>query len=446
MKREGSLDAPTRHVLKWEDPDFSNKELLDAEMERVLDICHGCRRCFNLCGSFPKLFDLIDDSATGEIDGVLKESYADVVDLCTLCDMCFSNKCPYVPPHDFDIDFPHLMLRYKAYQHKEKQVSFSKKQLAEVDRNASVFNAIAPLVNTANAIGSVARPLIQATVNIHVDASIPKFAGKTLMRQVKDKPFFPNPEGAAYGEKVIIYATCFANYNETKLGLHAGKILAHQGIDVRFEYPGCCGMPQLELGNIGRVTNNAHHIAAFFEPFIDDGYSIVSLVPSCTFMLKSEWPLMAPESGTVLKLSKNTFDISEYIVLLSKQFGLAKGLTSLGENVTLHLACHARAQNMGAKAAEMLRLIPDIKVDVIERCSGHGGTWGMMVDTFDIALKIGKPVVNQAMQKKNRIVSSECPLAAEHIQQGLQRDSHDTIFTKMHPLEIFARAYGFHSL
>lgn len=445
MKREGSLGAPTRHPLDWENPDFLDKESLDKEMERQFDVCHGCRRCFNLCGSFPKLFDLVDDSKTGELDSVSTNDYAAVVDDCTLCDMCFMTKCPYVPPHEFNIDFPHLMLRYKAYKFKEKQVSFVKEQLAEVDRNATVLGLAAPIVNAANKEGSVVRPILQKLTHIDKNASIPRFSNTTLVRQLKESPVSINKNGSAYGQKAILYATCYGNYNETQIGLLATKILAHLGVDVRVEYPGCCGMPQLELGNIPRVAASGERIAAFFEPFIDDGYTIVSLVPSCSLMMKSERPLMNPENTTIQKLKSNTKDISEYIVLLAAQFGLTDGLSSLGQDVTLHLACHARAQNIGAKAAEMLRLIPDINVQIIERCSGHGGTWGMMEDNFELALKVGAPVVKQITQKGNSIFSSECPLAAEHIRQGLANQKTDEStpdFQKMHPIEIFARAYG----
>jgi glycerol-3-phosphate dehydrogenase subunit C len=455
--KEGSLEAPTRHPLDWENPDFLNKEALDHEMTRQFDVCHGCRRCFNLCGSFPKLFDLVDNSSTGELDSVSTDEYGAVVDDCTLCDMCFLTKCPYVPPHEFNIDFPHLMLRYKAYQFAEKEVPFAKKQLAEVDRNAAILGVVAPVVNTLNDVGSIARPLLQKVASIDAKASIPAFSSQTLIRQIKNKPLQINPLGMAKGEKIVLYATCYGNYNETQIGLLAGKILAHFGVDVDVQYPGCCGMPQLELGNIPRVADGGVRIAEFFAPFIKDGRTIVSLIPSCSLMMKSEWPLMHPQNQAIQELKVNTKDISEYIVSLVNRFGVPGDLLPLGNDVTLHLACHARAQNIGAKAAEMLRFIPDIKVSVVERCSGHGGTWGMRVDNFDLALTVGKPVVRQVISNNHTIFASECPLAAEHIKQGIDEHQQKTtvqlaeplaevvvpiVFQKMHPIEIFARALG----
>jgi glycerol-3-phosphate dehydrogenase subunit C len=203
-------------------------------------------------------------------------------------------------------------------------------------------------------------------------------------------------------------------------------------------------MPSLEQGDLEKVSSNAGHVAAELKPWIDKRYTVIALIPSCALMLKQEWPLINPDNQIVKALSIATKDISEYIVFLSKTFGLAPGLEPLGENITLHLACHARAQNIGQKAAEMLRLIPDTKVDVIERCSGHGGTWGMMVDNFETAIKVGKLAAKQTIKNNNRLVLSECPLAAEHLMQGIERETKEASgFTSLHPIEIFAKAYGF---
>ena len=442
--REGSLEAPTRHDIDWTDPDFINTEKIDEEMRRVFDICHGCRRCFNLCDSFPRLFDLVDESPTGELDGVESKDFKAVVDACTLCDMCFLTKCPYVPPHEFNIDFPHLMLRYRAADFKKGKTSTVSKELAKTDRNGKFASLTAPITNWATKTDNVlTRPILEKTLKIHKMAAIPKFQSQTLVKQAKKNPLPINKNAPAYGQKAVIYATCFGNYNNPSLGLAAREILAHNGVETEVVYPGCCGMPSLEQGDLEKVSSNAVHVAAELQPWIDKGYTILALIPSCTLMLKQEWPLITPHDENVKALSEATKDISEYIVSLSKTFGLASGLESLGENITLHLACHARAQNIGQKAAEMLRLIPNINVSVIERCSGHGGTWGMMVDNFETALKVGKPAAKQAIKNHNRLVLSECPLAANHLIQGIEKESSEVLnFTTAHPIEIFAKAYG----
>ena len=166
------------------------------------------------------------------------------------------------------------------------------------------------------------------------------------------------------------------------------------------------------------------------------------LVPSCALMLKFDWPLILPEDENVKILSRATFDIPEYIVDIARKSGLAEGLRPLTTPVALHIACHARAQNMGQKATEMLRLIPEAAITVIERCSGHGGSWGIKKGNFDIALKVGKPVARTAAEVKGEaLVASECPLACTHIAQGIEALDQPRPATH-HPIELFARAYG----
>lgn len=446
--REGSLEAPTRHPLEWDHPDFYNPDKLDEEMRRVFDICHGCRRCFNLCDSFPKLFDLVDESSNGELDTVSSTDFTAVVDSCTLCDMCFLTKCPYVPPHEFNLDFPHLMLRYKAIEREQGKNSVIKDQLSQTDRNGQLAGIVAPLSNWATDINnSLTRPLLEKTIGIHREAAIPKFQSKTLVKQAKESPLEPNFKGLALGKKVILYATCFGNYNNPNLGLAARAVLAHYGVEVKVEYPGCCGMPLLEQGDLATVSKKANGVSSALSPFIDDGYEVIALVPSCALMLKQEWPLIATSNPLVTKLSQNTYDVCEYIVKLHKEYGLPENIQPLGENITIHLSCHSRAQNMGQKAVEMLNLIPETTVSFIERCSGHGGSWGMMVDNFEIALKVGKPAAKQALTLGNRLVLSECPLAGEHLIQGIEKlgqpeGAQEIRFTTAHPIEILAKALG----
>ena len=209
-------------------------------------------------------------------------------------------------------------------------------------------------------------------------------------------------------------------------------------------YPGCCRMPQLEAGDLAKVAESAHRVATALGPYIDEGYDIVALVPSCALMFKFEWPLIAPDDPAVQKLSEATFDAAEYIVDIARNEGLAPGLEPLDGGVTLHIACHARAQNMGQKATEMLRLIPDTPVSVIERCSGHGGSWGVMKGNFETALKVGRPVFRQALRDPKPHLASECPLAAMHILQGIQTQAQDEPLPARpeHPIELLARAYG----
>jgi len=449
---EGSLEAPTRHPIAWRDSIFYDSDALDDELRRVFDICHGCRRCFNLCDSFPKLFDLIDDSDSGELDSVSSTDFGPVIDACTLCDMCFMTKCPYVPPHEFDLDFPHLMLRARAVQAKTKSAPFGVREMIKTDRNGRLAGSVAPLANWASKCGNtLTRPAMENVLGVHREAELPKFHGQTFMDRAKTPPEI-NTEAPAYGRKAVIYATCFANYNNPAIGVSAQHVLAKNGVETEVVYPRCCGMPQLEQGDIAAVADAAAVVAAELKLWIDKGYDVIALVPSCALMMKFEWPLIVPENEDVKRLSVATRDITEYVVDIAKTEGLADGLQSLDGGVTIHIACHARAQNMGQKGAEMLRQIPETPINVIERCSGHGGSWGIMKENFDVALKVGKPAARKVAELSAEHVAehgaghivSECPLARDHLLQGAERLADTPLKTSsaQHPIELLARSYG----
>ncbi|HEY2873026.1 MAG TPA: heterodisulfide reductase-related iron-sulfur binding cluster [Reyranella sp.] len=444
--REGSLEAPTRHPLDWQNPWFWDEAALEKEMERVFDICHGCRRCFNLCDSFPRLFDMIDNGPTGEIDGVPKERFAEVEEACTLCDMCFMTKCPYVPPHPWNLDFPHLMLRHRAVQARKKGIGFVESQLADTDRAGRLGTFASSLLNWAtDETNAPMRNTLQKVAGIHHGARLPKQAAETFEAQAHREPAPLNAAAPAYGKrKAVLYATCFVNFHNTEIGKATLSVLAKNGVETEVVHPACCGMPKLELGDLETVAQAARTVSDALLPWVDKGYDVVALTPSCALMLKFEWPLILPKDPAIERLSRATFDLSEYVVDIAKKEGLAEGLNPVDGGISLHLACHARAQNMGPKGAEMLRLIPKTRVAVIERCSGHGGIWGARTENFDVAVKVGKPAAQTALKNNTSHVASECPLAAEHLMQVMEMEAGKTKpkpFRADHPIEIFARAY-----
>ncbi len=446
--KEGGLDNPTRHAIAWHDPEFYDETALDTELRRVFDICHGCRRCFNLCDSFPRLFDLIDNSPTGELDEVKSADFKPVVDACTLCDMCYMTKCPYVPPHPFNLDFPHLMLRARAIEAKKGEISFTR---PPTDRDRPQR----PHRRPVRAAGQLGDRHVQHLYALHhgkAGRRTPQGASAALLvPHVRDSqpraPVVHQRHGAGRRRKAVIYATCFVNYNNPGIGEAAQAVLEKNGVATEVVYPECCGMPQLEHGDLADVAGRAKRIATIMKPYIDKGYAIVALVPSCSLMLRSEWPLLVPDDPEIKALARATRDISEYVMDIAGKEGLAPGLRKIEDgSAWLQLACHARAQNVGAKAAEMLRLIPEFKVGVIERCSGHGGSWGILKENFEIGLKVGKPVARQVAEEPRGFVASECPLAADHIVQGAtiiaEGDGKDGPARSHHPIEILAQAYG----
>ncbi len=442
--KEGSLDAPTRHPLAWRDAEFYDEAAFDKEFRRVADICHSCRRCFNLCDSFPTLFDRIDESENEVVEDLTAKDIKDTVDGCTLCDMCFLTKCPYVPPHEFNVDFPHLMLRYRAIQHRKGEVSFADTQLVKTDRNGELARPVAGIINWAtDKKNKNVRTLINTIGDIHPQAELPKFNTRTLKQHAKKLRDIAK-DAPAYGKrKLAVYATCFSNYNKPEIGEAALSVLAKNGIDAQVVYPACCGMPELEQGNLDKVAANARKVARALRPLVDDGYTIMGLVPSCSLMLKFEWPLILPDDDDVRALSAATMDFDEFLIDVSKKEGLAGGLAPVKGGVTLHLSCHSRAQNIGQKSTELLKLIPDTELTVIERCSGHGGAWGIKKEHHETAIKIGKPVAKKALDVHNAFVVSTCPLACDHIRTGIDAlEDGAAPARSWHPIEIIAKAYG----
>lgn len=443
--KEGGLAAPTRHPLDWQNPDFYDEAKLDAEMRRIFDICHGCRRCFNLCDSFPRLFDLVDESKNGELDTVESASFKHVVDACTLCDMCYMTKCPYVPPHEFDLDFPHLMLRYRAVEARKGALARADKELAETDRNGKLAGFVAPLANWAtDTHHTLARRVVEKVAGLHHEAVLPQYGSESFVSLARKESPEVDRTAPAFGRKAVLYATCYTNYNDPSVGLAARAVLARNGVRTEVAHPHCCGMPKLEQGLIGEVAEAARSVASELKIYMDLGYDVVALVPSCALMLKSEWPLILPDDEDVKRLAASTFDLSEYIVDIAKKEGIAPGMTSVDAGVALHISCHSRAQNMGRKAAEMLKLVPGADVQVIERCSGHGGAWGYKVANYETAVKVGAPVARQVKDSQKAYVSSECPLAGLHIAQGVGKLDGETKNPELlgHPIELLARAYG----
>jgi len=440
---EGNLEAPTRHPLDWQNPEFYDQTKIDAELERVFDVCHGCRRCVNLCGSFPTLFDLIDGTPNGELEQVNKADYQTVVDQCYLCDVCYMTKCPYVPPHPWNIDFPHLMLRQKAKNFQDDKATLRDKVLSATDKMG--FFAGIPIVTQAvNAINKtgLTRLMLEGAMGVHKDAWIPDYAQKTFPQLAEKSTAFPVIDGKKTPGKVAIFATCYINYNEPGIGQDLIKILQHNEIPYELvEKEACCGMPKLELGDLESVAANKEKNMPKLAEFARAGYAILTPIPSCTLMFKQELPLMFPGDTAVQAVKEAMWDPFEYLVARHKDGLLKTNFTTELGHVSYHLACHSRVQNIGQKTAEALRLIPGTEVNVVERCSGHSGTWGVKKEFHEMAKKIGKPVFKRMAEEEPNFISSDCQLAGHHIEQGMTELGLPHI-PMAHPLTLMAKGYG----
>jgi glycerol-3-phosphate dehydrogenase subunit C len=445
--REGNLEAPTRHPIDWKNPDFYDEGKAFAEMERVFDICHGCRRCVSLCQSFPNLFDLVDATADGEVHGVKKDDYWSVVDQCYLCDLCYMTKCPYTPPHAWNLDFPHLMLRAKAIKHRDGRVGVKEKLLASTDVHGQ-FAGIPIVVDVVNAVNGTKamRKVMQSALGVNPDAWMP---GLAPQRFRWGKPMTGEARIVTHGErtpgKVAIFATCFVNYNEPGIGNDLLKLLEHNEIPYEIvEKEQCCGMPQLELGDLPAVERAKQANAPVLARYANDGWAILSAVPSCTLMFKQELPLLFPDDPEVLAVKEAMFDPFEYLVARHKD-GLLKTdfKTALGK-VSYHIPCHGRVQNIGRKTEEMFRLIGqtvELKLNTVERCSGHAGTYGVKDATHPVAMKIGRPVFKAMASDQPDYIGSDCPMAGHHIAQGMAQAG-TPAKALQHPLSLVRIAYG----
>jgi len=438
--REGSLEAPTRHPIDWKNPEFYDETSLFDELERVYDICHGCRRCVSLCNSFPTLFDLVDNNETLEVEGVKKDDYWKVVDQCYLCDVCYLTKCPYVPPHQWNVDFPHLMLRAKAVKFRKGGASFRDKLLSSTDALGKLASipVVVQIVNKVNRT-SVTRSLMDRHLGIHRERELPEYDSAKFRSTARPDASFPETPGKNTPGKVAIFSTCYVNYNEPGLGHDLVAILKHNRIPhVVVEKENCCGMPKLELGDLDAVEKLKDGNIPTLARYAREGYAIMTLVPSCTLMFKQELPLMFPDDADVKAVQDAMFDPFEYLVLRNRD-GLLKTdfSTPLGK-VSYHIPCHLRVQNMGQKTREFLELIPGTKVTVVERCSGHDGTWGVKSEFFKDSMKIGKPVFKAMAGAQPDYISSDCAIAGRHIRQGMG----DTQAAKEHPISLVRHAYG----
>jgi len=440
QSREGGLGAPTRHPLNQNEPKFWDESDLNQELERVYDICHGCRRCVSLCNAFPTLFDLVDESETLEVDGVATSDYGKVVDQCYLCDLCYLSKCPYVPPHEWNVDFPHLMLRAKAVKFSKGESKFRDRLITSTDMVGKLASKpiVNSLVNAANKNGLL-RGLLDTSLGIHKDAQLPEYTSRTARKQhsalITDESSL---KADVKQESVTLFTTCYCNYNEPSIVDSIIKILKHNGVNVNLaEREHCCGMPKLELGDLKAVTQLKEKNIPVLYKAVQAGNVIMAAVPSCVLMFKQELPLMFPDDEQVAAVANAFYDPFEYLHKLHKQGKLNTEFNNAMGNISYHVACHQRVQNIGPKTKQILELIQDTSVKNIERCSGHDGTYGVKSETLEFANKIARPIVRQIEQQEPDHYGSDCPIAGKHIEHNLPSDQ-----KAVHPLDLLCQAYG----
>jgi glycerol-3-phosphate dehydrogenase subunit C len=426
-------------TLDTKSAEFWDLGAVDKELRRVYDICGGCRRCLPLCPSFKVLFDRMDvEEVDGDVDKLPAADVKEVVDLCYQCKLCF-NHCPYTPPHRWEVDFPRLMLRARATQARRSGVSLQDQMLGNADLIGTLGSLAVPLSNWMNEL-SVHRAFMQAIAGIHKARNLPKFARPTFSSWFKSRKRSPDaataaPAGAATpARKVALFATCSVEYYETSTGRAAVNVLERNRVDVSLPAQRCCGMPYLDGGAVDEAKALIRENVASLAAAVREGREIVVPGPTCSYMLKQEYPWLDGSADAKL-VAANTRDIFEYLAKLHTAGELDTRFTKPVGAVTYHVPCHLRAQNIGHKSADVLRAIPGASVDVVEKCSAVDGTWGFKKEYYELSMKLAKPLFD-AVKSGAPVAATDCPLAALQIAQGTGRKA-------KHPVEVLAAAYGF---
>jgi Fe-S oxidoreductase len=345
-----------------------------------------------------------------------------------------------VPPHEWNVDFPHVMLRAKAAAHRRGETKTSAKILSSTTTvgKLATIPVVVEAVNAANRSG-LGRKLLEKTLGVHPDARVPAYTARTARKRLKhlDGSGDAQPAGRTRG-KVAIFATCYCNFSQPEPVEDLAAVLRHNGVAVKLvEREVCCGMPKLELGDLESVEKYKKQNIPVLASAIRDGWDISAAIPSCVLMFKQELPLMFPDDEDVQLVKRHIFDPFEYL-WQRHQAGLLKTdfPNALGK-IAYHAPCHQRVQNIGPKTRDVLALVPGTEIQTIERCSGHDGTYGVKAKTYAFSRKIAKPVEARVEQIAPAHFASDCPMAASHIAHGLGDKP-----PAESPIGLLRRAYG----
>lgn len=425
---------------------FADPAAVDSELRRVADICHTCRRCYNLCPSFDVLFRALDRSEVdGEADRLEKKDLADFSDLCYECKLCIPH-CPYYPPHRWEVDIPRLVFRDRAARVQGAgKPGLRERILASADAVGALSSAAAPLANALNETRA-ARVVLEKTLGVHRDRLLPSWAPETFLAWWKKRGGAMEPSASRAGEKgppvgpagddgrVALFVTCSLNANAPEVARAAVAVLEKNGCEVVVPAQRCCGMPFLESGDMDSAKECRFDNVASFLPFVRAGYVVVSPGPTCSLMLKKEYPVLGDDLAS-REVAGATLDLCEYLMRRHARGRLSLDFRRSPGRVLYQLACHLKVQDIGFKSRDLLALIPGAEVETVEKCTGHDGTWSMKTEYFPLSMRIGEPVFEEVRRHRPDAVATDCPLAGLQIRQGTGR-------MPKHPVQILAEAYG----
>jgi len=423
------VDLPERPSASfaYDDPQFADLASVEKELRRAGEVCHQCRRCLPLCPSFPRLFDLID-ATDQEIAGVTMAGFDAVNELCYHCKLCY-NHCPYTPPHEWDIDFPLLMRRHQLARAKRDGVPLARKLTTQTDLLGRVASLAPPLMNFANT-NRLSRIAMEKTVGIHRDWVQPSYYFETADRWWKRRG---GARGSGENGRAVLFTTCFVNYSDPVAARSAVAVLEHSGVRVEIAYERCCGMPFTDVGDLDAARRNASQNIADLLPHVEAGALIIAPGPSCSLMLKHEYPKLVPGEAAQ-RVAAATRDLMEYVVEIARAGKLKRDFQHKLGHVAYHAPCHLRAQNIGFRSRDVLRLAAE-EVTLIDACSGVDGTWGMQAKFHDASLKVAKRLLDTLGQSGAEHYATDCPLSGLRIEEGLHKKA-------VHPIVLLRHAYG----
>ncbi|MDF0642959.1 MAG: heterodisulfide reductase-related iron-sulfur binding cluster [Nitrospira sp.] len=406
---------------------------LDRETLRIYEICEGCRRCFNLCPSFNTLLDRID-SYEGAVAKLTPEDHHRVVDECYYCKLCF-NHCPYTPPHQYDLDFPLLMVLWKKRLAAERGVRWRDRLLIMTDLIGQLGSLTAPLTNRLLE-SRLARRLLELILGVHRERHVLHFARETFPVWFGRRGVPPRP---APIRKVALFSSCLVNYQATDVGKATVQVLEKNGVEVVLPEQRCCGMPSFDLGDNRAIGVAARANVDSLYPWVAQGYDVVVPTVSCSLMLKREYQEVISDEKTK-RLAERTFDICEYLMKMKKDGQLSTDFRHKPGRVAYQVPCHLRDQNIGFKSKELMECA-GAQVDVIEKCSGHDGTWSAKTEFFPLSLTIAAKAVRVIEKAPADVIASDCPLAGLQLDQA-GASAHVGGRASLHPIQIVRDAYG----
>ncbi|MEI7554018.1 anaerobic glycerol-3-phosphate dehydrogenase subunit C [Candidatus Chlorohelix sp.] len=431
---EQALGALNSTVVNYDDPEFWDRKSLRRELIRQFDVCHGCRMCVNYCPSFPTLFKFVD-KYDGDAHQLTRQETDRVVDLCFNCKLCFV-KCPYTPPHEFMIDLPKLVQRDRAQRAKKKKLTLTEKILSNPELLGKVSSLIAPVANFANT-NMLGRIVVEATAGIDHRAILPAFQRETFMKWWNKRLAQKKASAqTATNGKVALFHTCMVNYQSPQIGKDLVAVLEKNNVEIVVpEGQRCCGMPQLDAGDVVEARQMMQHNVNLLNKYVKQGYDVIVPEPTCSMMLRKEYKDQIPGAKTE-NVAAHTFDALEYLFKMKRAGKLNTDFKNAPGKLVYHMPCHLKYQAIGKRSFDLLKSIPGTDITFIDKgCCGHSGSWGMRKENYDAGMKVGNGLFEEVKKQKEARVVTDCQLAGLQIQQGTGKPA-------SHPIEIVAEAYG----